>query len=110
MNLLFHDLAERIHRRGLIVLISDLFDDPAHILKGCSTSGTKRHEVLVFHLLDDAEIRFPFRDMTKFIGLENWPELVVDPPALRKGYLDEYEEFTRTIRRGVLTPASTSCR
>ena len=58
--------------------------------------------MLVFHLLDDAEIRFPFRDMTKFIGLENWPELVVDPPALRKGYLDEYEEFTRTMKKGCL--------
>jgi len=102
MNLLFHDLAERIHRRGLIVLISDLFDDPAHILNGLQHFRHKRHEVLVFHLLDDAEIRFPFRDMTKFIGLENWPELVVDPPALRKGYLDEYEEFTRTMKKGCL--------
>ncbi len=102
MSLLFHDLAERISRRGLIVLISDLFDDPQNILAGLQHFRHKRHEVLVFHLLDDAEIKFPFRDMTKFIGLENWPELVVDPRSLRKGYLEEYENFTSTMKKGCL--------
>ncbi len=102
MNLLFHDLAERISRRGLIVLISDLFDDPANILAGLKHFRHKRHEVLVFHILDDAEVRFPFRDMTKFIGLENWPELVVDPAALRKGYLEEYQNFGAIMKKGCL--------
>ncbi|MHC4914032.1 MAG: DUF58 domain-containing protein [Planctomycetota bacterium] len=102
MSLLFHDLAERISRRGLVVLISDLFDDPERILTGLQHFRHKRHEVLVFHILDDTEIKFPFRDMTKFIGLENWPELVCDPPSLRKGYIEEYDNFTHAMRRGCL--------
>jgi uncharacterized protein (DUF58 family) len=102
MGLLFHDLAERINRRGMIILISDLFDDPQKILTGLQHFRHKRHEVLVFHVLDDAEQRFHFKDMTKFIGLEEWPELIADPPALRRGYLEEVEKFTHAMRRGCL--------
>jgi uncharacterized protein (DUF58 family) len=102
MSLLFHDLAERVKRRGLVVLISDLFDSAENILRGLQHFRHKRHEVIVFHVLDDTEMKFPFRDMTKFIGLESWPELIVDPPALRRAYLEEYETFASTMRKGCL--------
>lgn len=102
MSLIFHDLAERVKRRGLVVLISDLFDSAENILRGLQHFRHKRHEVLVFHVLDDAEVKFPFRDMTKFLGLENWPELIVDPPALRRAYLEEYEGFTAAMKKGCL--------
>ena len=102
MSLIFHDLAERVKRRGLVVLVSDLFDSAENILRGLQHFRHKRHEVLVFHILDDAEIRFPFRDMTKFVGLESWPELIVDPPALRRAYLEEYDGFVAAMRKGCL--------
>jgi uncharacterized protein (DUF58 family) len=102
MSLLFHDLAERVKRRGLVVLISDLFDSAENILRGLQHFRHKRHEVIVFHVLDDAEMKFPFKDMTKFVGLENWPELIVDPPALRRAYLEEYENFASAMRKGCL--------
>jgi uncharacterized protein (DUF58 family) len=102
MNLIFHDLAERVKRRGLVVLISDLFDNAENILRGLQHFRHKRHEVLVFHVLDDAEIRFPFKDMTKFLGLESWPELIVDPPSLRKAYVEEYEGFVAAMKKGCL--------
>ncbi len=102
MGLLFHDLAERISRRGLVVIISDLFDDPQKILAGLRHFRHRRHEVIVFHLLDEAETTFKFRDMTRFMGLEEWPELTVDAPSLRKGYLEEYENFTQAMRKGCL--------
>ncbi len=102
MNLIFHDLAERVKRRGLVVLISDLFDNPENILRGLQHFRHKRHEVLVFHVLDDAETNFPFKDMTKFLGLESWPELIVDPPSLRRAYIEEYENFVSTMKKGCL--------
>ncbi|HOX08416.1 MAG TPA: DUF58 domain-containing protein [Planctomycetota bacterium] len=102
MNLIFHDLAERVKRRGLVVLISDLFDNAENILRGLQHFRHKRHEVLVFHVLDDAETRFPFKDMTKFLGLESWPELIVDPPSLRKAYVEEYEAFVAAMKKGCL--------
>lgn len=102
MSLIFHDLAERVQRRGLVVVISDLFDSAENILRGLQHFRHKRHEVLVFHVLDDAEMKFPFKDMTKFLGLESWPELIVDPPSLRKAYIEEYENFVATMKKGCL--------
>jgi len=97
---IFHDLAERIKRKGLIVILSDLFDDPEKLLFGLQHFRHKRHEVVVFQLLDDFEIKFPFENMTLFEGYEGWEELLCDPRALRKSYMDEYRGFTDKMRRG----------
>ena len=97
---IFHDLAERIKRKGLVVILSDLFDDPEKLLFGLQHFRHKRHEVVVFQLLDDQEIRFPFDQMTLFEGYEGWQELLCDPRALRKAYLEEYEQFSEKMKRG----------
>jgi uncharacterized protein (DUF58 family) len=97
---IFHDLAERIRRKGLVVILSDLFDDPEKLLFGLQHFRHKRHEVIVFHLLDDFESRFPFEQMTLFEGYEGWEELLCDPRSLRKGYLDEYGAFVDKMKRG----------
>ena len=97
---IFHDLAERIKRKGLVVILSDLFDDPEKLLFGLQHFRHKRHEVIVFQILDDYEIRFPFEQMTLFEGYEGWQELLCDPRALRKGYLEEYELFSDKMKRG----------
>jgi uncharacterized protein (DUF58 family) len=97
---LFHDLAERITRRGLVIVLSDLFDEVAEVLSGLQHLRHKRHEVVVFHILDRAELDFPFRDATLFRGLEQFPELLTDPRALRQGYLDEVQNFVRELQRG----------
>ena len=89
-----------MRRKGLVVLVSDLFDDADKLLFGLQHFRHKRHEVIVFHLLDDDEIRFPFEDMTLFEGLEAKPELLCDPRALRDGYLEAFERFTDRVRRG----------
>jgi uncharacterized protein (DUF58 family) len=97
---IFHDLAERIKRKGLIVILSDLFDDPEKLLFGLQHFRHRRHEVVVFQILDDFEQNFPFNDMTLFEGYEGWQELLCDPRNLRKGYLDEYTAFTEKMKRG----------
>jgi uncharacterized protein (DUF58 family) len=97
---IFHDLAERIKRKGLVVILSDLFDDPENLLSGLQHFRHRRHEVIVFQILDDFESSFPFGNMTLFEGYENWPRLLCDPRALRKGYLEEYHAFTEKMKRG----------
>ena len=97
---IFHDLAERFKRRGLIVVLSDLFDDPDQILAGLRHFRHRRHEVVVFHVLDPAELDFPFRQTTLFQGLEELGELLTDPPALRQAYQDEIARFLAEIKKG----------
>jgi len=97
---IFHDLAERFKKRGVVVVLSDLFDDPASLIAGLKHLRHRRHEVILFHVIDPAEEDFPFRNLTMFKGLEGLPELLVDPQALRKAYLQEFEQFVRTVKNG----------
>jgi uncharacterized protein (DUF58 family) len=97
---IFHDLAERIARRALVVILSDLFDDIPDILAGLKHLRHKRHEVVIFHILDGAELDFPFQEATLFRGLEHYPELLTDPRTLRQGYLDEIQAFILELQRG----------
>jgi uncharacterized protein (DUF58 family) len=97
---IFHDLAERIGRRGIIVVLSDCFDELDDILGGLKHLRHKRHEVVVMQVLDRAEIEFPFQEATLFRGLEQWPDLLTDPRALRDGYLEQIEFFNRELGRG----------
>jgi uncharacterized protein (DUF58 family) len=98
----FHEVAERLGRKGLVVVVSDLFDDPGRILAGLRHLRHRGHDVIVFHVLDHDEVTFPLERMTMFEGLERGPRVVADPRALRQGYLDEIDAFRRTLRRGCL--------
>lgn len=95
-------LATEIGRRGMVVIFSDLFDDPAAVLRGLRALAQRRHDIMVFHVLDSDEVEFPFERMTLFDGLEDMPELLVDPSSLRAAYLEEINGFQDTIRRGCL--------
>jgi uncharacterized protein (DUF58 family) len=96
----FHDLAERIKKRGIVIVLSDLFDDPARILAGLRHFRHRRHEVVVFHILDPAEVDFPFRQTTLFKGLEGLPDILTEPHALRRAYQEEIGAFLTELRRG----------
>jgi uncharacterized protein (DUF58 family) len=97
---LFHDLAERINRRALIFLLSDMFDEVPEILAGFQHLRHKRHEVILWHILDSAELTFPFQEATLFRGLEQYPELLTDPRSLRDSYLEQVESFVKELQRG----------
>jgi uncharacterized protein (DUF58 family) len=97
---IFHDMAERITRRGIVVILSDLFDESADILNGLKHLRHKRHEVVVMHVLDGAELDFPFQEATLFRGLEQYPELLTDPRSLRDGYLEQIQGFVTELQRG----------
>lgn len=96
----FHQLAESIKRRALVVVISDLFDDADALVGALKHFRHKKHEVIVLHTLDPAEVTFPFDDVTRIEDLENGREVVSDPRAFRKSYLEELAKFLETIRGG----------
>ncbi|MEX0711866.1 MAG: DUF58 domain-containing protein [Pirellulales bacterium] len=97
---IFHDLAERLKKRGIVIVLSDLFDDVPSMLAGLKHFRHRRHEVVLFHVLDPAELDFPFRDTMLFKGLEQWPDVLTDPAALRKAYLQEFQSFVRQLKHG----------
>jgi len=92
------EIAEQMHHRSLIVLISDLFDDPKNIIKGIQHLRYRRHDLILLQVLDHDEIEFPFETTTLFKGLEEMGELVVEPRALREAYLAEFKKHSDLIR------------
>lgn len=97
---IFHELAERLKRRGLVIVLSDFFDDVPSLLAGLKHLQHRRHDVVLFHVLDPAEIEFPFRSPTEFKGLENLPHVVADPQMLRSAYLREFQAYEGALQQG----------
>lgn len=97
---LLHELAERIRKRGLIIVLSDLFDDVEPLLMGLKHFGYRRHDVSILHVIDPAEQDFPFEDPTLFQGLEGQPDQMTEPRSLRRAYQQEFAEFLTEVRRG----------
>jgi uncharacterized protein (DUF58 family) len=97
---IFHELAERVSRRSIVAILSDCFDDVPNILAGLRHLRYQRHEVVLFHVLDAYELDFPFQEATLFKGLEEFPDLMTDPRALRKNYQAEVKAFVSELQRG----------
>src|SRR5262249_55638929 len=93
-------VAETIGSRGMIILVSDLLADREPLFRGLEMLRHRQHDVLVFHVLDDDELTFPFAGTTRFEGMEELPQLLCDPRALRDGYLEALEEYLVEVRRG----------
>jgi uncharacterized protein (DUF58 family) len=92
-------VAEQQSRRGLIVLISDLFVPREGLFKGLNLLRYRGHDVLLFHVLDNAELDFDYSGSTRFEGLEEAGELVCDPRSLREGYLEAMNLYLEELRR-----------
>jgi uncharacterized protein (DUF58 family) len=92
------EMAAQLNHRSLVILISDLFDDPASIIKGIQHLRYRRHDLIVLQVLDHDEIHFPFENTTLFKGLEEMGEVIVEPRALREAYLEEFHKHTELIR------------
>lgn len=96
----FHDIAERIKRRGLVIVLSDLFGDADDILRGLQHFRHNRHEVIVFHVLDRDELTFPFNEAARFEGMEGEDPLTAEPNALRQSYLAVFDEYVEKLKKG----------
>ncbi len=96
-----HLLSERFKRRGLLVLISDLFDEPKELLSGLAHFRFRHHDVLVLHVVHPDEEDLPFNGWTRFEGLEPADaEVFTEPQRVRKEYRERYESFVREIQSG----------
>jgi uncharacterized protein (DUF58 family) len=95
----FHYLAERLKRRGLIIVISDLFDQPVNVLSGLKHLRHKKHEIIVFHLLDKDELEFPYTGSVKFVDLESGQTLLTEGEEIKKLYLKQIEDFCQRYQQ-----------
>jgi uncharacterized protein (DUF58 family) len=82
-----NDLAAAVRKRGMIVLISDLLDDPAQVLNGLKHFRHRGTDVIVFHILDPYELKFPFEHAARFRDMETEEEVVAVPGSIRDDYL-----------------------
>ncbi|MFH1730655.1 MAG: DUF58 domain-containing protein [Planctomycetota bacterium] len=97
----FHEIAERVHRRGLIMIVSDLFDDPEELLTALHHFRYRKHEVVLIHVMAEEELTFPFTMWKKFRSLEiAGQEIQLDARAVRAAYLDRVHEFVRKLETG----------
>jgi uncharacterized protein (DUF58 family) len=93
-----HGVAERIPRRGTVILISDLFDDPAKIIEALHHFDFRQHELVIFHLMAEEELTFPFKNFQRFRDLEGVEAMLrIDPQAVRAAYLDKIRDFVKRI-------------
>ena len=90
---ILHKTAEMIKKRGLIILISDLFDEPMKIMAGLKHFRHNGHEVIVFHILDQQEINLNFNKRTRFQDLETGDEIITDPWHIKNDYKKNMEKF-----------------
>lgn len=93
-------LAEKLTHRHLVVLASDLFDNTDGIMHGLGHLRHRRHETIVLHVMDHAELEFPFTQRTLFRGLEGFAPITTEPRAIRERYLEEVQKFRDRVRKG----------
>ncbi len=92
-------VADRVKRKSLLILISDLFADIDSISYGLRRLRHDQHEILLFHVMDPDELNFPFQRMTMFEGLEDYQDLLANPNSLRDAYLEEVQQFMKQVRK-----------
>ena len=96
------DLAGRISRRGLVVVISDLLDDQQRVLEALRHTRHRKNEIIIFHLLDPHEIEIPWKGYLKLVDMEDPETLTTDPGRLSRDYRQRVESFVEGYRQGCL--------
>lgn len=94
-----HDLAAAVRRRGLVVLVSDLLDDPAQVLEGLKHFRYRGTDVVVFQVLDPDELNFPFERAARFRDMETAAEVMAVPANVRQEYLERMQAMIAHYKR-----------
>jgi uncharacterized protein (DUF58 family) len=97
-----HDIATRLKRRGMIIVISDLIDDLEPLTDGLAHFRHNHHDVIVFHVLDEAELNFPYQRLTRFKDIEGSGTVVASPQQVRERYLDRLQAFLTKVKGACL--------
>ena len=94
-----HRIAERLTKRGLVILISDLYDEnPDQVLKALQHFRYDGHEVILFHILDHQELVFDFNQVSRFVDSETSEEIVTTPSVIRSNYQETLQDFIKHYR------------
>lgn len=97
----FHEMVVKMHRRGLLIIISDLFADVDQLMKSLAQFRHANHEIIVFQIWDPDELDFPFRQWTQFASLEVAANRhLVDPAQIRRAYLEKLAQFRDQLAKG----------
>jgi uncharacterized protein (DUF58 family) len=94
-----HDLAAAVRKRGMVVLVSDLLDDPANVLDGLKHFRYRGTDVIVFHILDPYELKFPFEQAARFRDMETAEEVAAVPASIRADYIERMRQRITFFRR-----------
>jgi uncharacterized protein (DUF58 family) len=95
-----HDLAEKVKRRALVVVISDFFCDLDPLLNALQHLRFQKHDLALFQLLDRAEVDFQFDRPMRFVDLEDSASIVTEPSTIRDEYLRQLQLFLGQLRNG----------
>src|SRR5262245_7062595 len=95
---IFHELAQRLTKRGAVIVLSDFIDDLASLAAGLKHFRHRQHDVVLLHVLDPAELDFPFSQMTDFKGLEQFSNVQADPRVIRRAYQREITTFCTSLQ------------
>ena len=98
VGIVLHEMAERIKKRGLVILISDLLDEPDTIISGLRHFRHNKQEMIVFHIMDRKELKFDFNDRTRFRDMETGELITTEPWQIRKVYQKAVQAYQDTFR------------
>jgi hypothetical protein len=94
-----HKMAEHFGRRGVLVVVSDFYEDPELIVDAVTPLRFRGNDIVVFHVLDPAELEFGFSDAQAFEDLETGDQIPIVPDALRKEYIALVNAHTEALRQ-----------
>ncbi|MBL4581173.1 MAG: DUF58 domain-containing protein [Gammaproteobacteria bacterium] len=100
------DLAASLNKKSIVILITDMLDDEERVIKTLQTLRGMGNDVIVFHVIDDAELNFTFNEASEFVDMESNETFITTPAAIRSAYLENLNEFllfckTRCQKSGV---------
>ena len=98
-----HALAERLPRRSLVVLVSDLWVDPAELVRSLQHLRYRKHQGMVLHLLDRAEVDLPYDKQVTLEDLETGERVQIDPAAVRDSYRQQVQQYLTDVRRACVS-------
>ncbi len=99
LSSVYHEMAERLPRRSMVILLTDLYDDPEKVAGALRHFRHRRHEVLLLHLMDDSELNFPFRGLIEFRDLETQERMEVEAELVRDAVKENVASFIRDYRK-----------
>jgi uncharacterized protein (DUF58 family) len=103
------DLASSLKKKSMVILISDMLDDEERIINTLTNLRAMGNDIITFHIMDDAELNFPFNEASEFIDIENNESYITSPAAIRKAYLKNINEFLAYCKKQCQTSGIDYC-